>query len=126
MFCSKCGEKLKEDDKFCGKCGSSVGPAKKTVTKTTVVAEPAVVVASPDVVTLPSAYKPISPIGYVGYIVLFALPCIGQIMVIILACGVSDNKNVTNFARGYLITWAIGFIVAFVFYFLAFLLYAAM
>lgn len=24
MFCSKCGNKLNENDKFCNKCGSSI------------------------------------------------------------------------------------------------------
>lgn len=44
-------------------------------------------------------YTPIGMWGYFGYQLLFYIPVIGQVLVIILACGISNNVNVTNFAR---------------------------
>lgn len=51
--------------------------------------------------SVPPYYKPISPWGYVGYMILFGLPLIGIIMVIVYACS-TENINKRNFARSYL------------------------
>ncbi len=50
---------------------------------------------------IPAEYKPISMWGYFGYQILFALPCIGIIIALILALGGTTNKNVKNFAASY-------------------------
>lgn len=54
---------------------------------------------------------PISAWGYVGYMLLFSIPCVGLICLIIFACGGSKNVNLRNFARGQLILWVIGIIL---------------
>lgn len=54
---------------------------------------------------------PISPIGYIGYMLLYSLPIIGIIMVFVNALGSSTNINVKNFAKAYLILFIVGFIV---------------
>ena len=61
---------------------------------------------------IPEAYKPISAWGFVGWSLLFNLPLAGWIIVIVFACGVSAKKNVTNFARSYLLMWLIETIIA--------------
>ena len=64
---------------------------------------------------LPAEYKPISMWGYVGYQLLFAIPCIGVICIIIFAFGGTPNINLRNFARSYLLIWllAIALVVFF-------------
>ncbi|MBE6551088.1 MAG: zinc ribbon domain-containing protein [Ruminococcaceae bacterium] len=49
-----------------------------------------------------SRYAPLSPWAYMGYFLLFSIPCIGLIALIVLAF-VGDNENRKNFARGYLL-----------------------
>ncbi|MBP0972642.1 MAG: hypothetical protein J5851_01910 [Oscillospiraceae bacterium] len=41
--------------------------------------------------------QPISPLGYIGYMILFGLPGIGFLICIIIAIA-AQNKNVKNFA----------------------------
>ncbi|MBQ2452876.1 MAG: hypothetical protein II497_00310 [Lachnospiraceae bacterium] len=49
---------------------------------------------------IPEEYKPISMWGYFGYELLFSIPCIGLIVLIVLAVS-AKNVNVKNFARSY-------------------------
>ena len=46
-------------------------------------------------------YKPISMWGYFGYEILFAIPCIGFILLCVFAFGGTSNINLKNFARSY-------------------------
>ena len=55
-------------------------------------------------------YRPISPLGYVGYQFLFAIPVIGFICVIVFAITAS-NQNVKNFARAQIIVYIITMIL---------------
>ena len=67
---------------------------------------------------IPNEYKPISPIGYIGYQLLFSLPLVGFIFLIIYACGGTSNINVKNFARSYFVVLIIAFIIIFILVFL--------
>jgi len=58
---------------------------------------------------IPDEYKPISPLGYLGYDLLFCLPFIGFIIVIIMAFAPA-NKNVKNFARSFILAFLIAVI----------------
>ena len=63
----------------------------------------------------PEEYRPISMWGYFGYELLFAIPCVGFIVLVI--CCFDKNANVRNFARSYfcviiLIAIAVGIIAA--------------
>lgn len=63
---------------------------------------------------IPEEYKPISMWGYFGYQLLFAIPCIGFIIMIVFALGGTKNINLKNFARSFFcwfIIWAIVLIV---------------
>lgn len=55
---------------------------------------------------------PISTWGYVGYLLLFSIPCVGLICMIIFACGGAKNVNLRNFSRGYLILMAIALVLS--------------
>ena len=63
--------------------------------------------------SVPPYYRPIKPWGYVGYMLLYALPLIGIIMVIVNACS-SDNINKRNYARSYLWMMLVSLIFVFV------------
>ena len=54
-----------------------------------------------NVANIPEEYKPISAWGYFGYQLLFAIPCVGIILLIIFSCGGTRNINLRNFARSY-------------------------
>ena len=67
---------------------------------------------------IPSEYKPISPLGYVGYQLLFSIPIIGFIFLIVYAVGGTSNINVKNFARSYFVIMLIVFVLIFILVFL--------
>lgn len=52
-------------------------------------------------------YQPISPWGYVGYTFLFSLPIVGLVLMFIWGFGEAKSINLKNFARSYLIMYAI-------------------
>ena len=58
-------------------------------------------------------YKPISPLGYIGYEFLFNLPGIGFIICIVLAI-TAKNKNVKNFALAQVILAIIVAVLTFI------------
>ena len=51
---------------------------------------------------IPEEYRPISPWGYVGYQLLFSIPCIGIILLLVFAFGGTKNINLKNWTRSYL------------------------
>ena len=50
--------------------------------------------------SIPPEYAPISMWGYFGYELLFAIPCVGFILLIVFSFSAS-NVNLKNFARSY-------------------------
>ncbi len=67
--------------------------------------------ASFDPLAIPSEYRPLSFGAYLGYGLLFLIPCAGTVCQILAALGVfSNNTNLKNFARA---TLCIGVIVCF-------------
>ncbi len=58
----------------------------------------------------PRQFVPIRPIGYVGYNLLFAIPFVGLIMIIVFAL-IDENINRRNYARSFLWTMLIVFII---------------
>lgn len=53
--------------------------------------------------TIPEELKPLSIGQFIGYSILFTIPCVGFIVTIIFACGAVKNKNLVNWARAQLI-----------------------
>ena len=66
--------------------------------------------------SVPEEYKPITMWGYFGYELLFSIPCIGFIVLLIMAFG-SKNINVKNFARSYFCYMIIAAIIFAIFFF---------
>ena len=59
------------------------------------------------------SHKPISPWGYIGYEILYAIPVVGLVLAIIFSI-TSKNKNLKNFAKAQLIMIVIGIVLFFV------------
>lgn len=47
-------------------------------------------------------YRPVSMWGFLGYRILFALPCVGFILILVFSFGATKNLTIRNFARSYL------------------------
>ena len=54
-----------------------------------------------DNTNLPEEYRPISMWWYLGYQILFSIPCVGFIVLLVFAFGGTKNVNLKNFARSY-------------------------
>ena len=52
-------------------------------------------------VNIPEEYRPIGMWGYFGYQLLFAIPCVGFILLLVFSFGGTRNINLRNFARSY-------------------------
>jgi hypothetical protein len=65
-----------------------------------------------------SPYAVISMGGYIGYMLLFAIPMVGWVICIIMAF-VSTNKNLCNFARATLVFLLIGLVLSITMFFLS-------
>ena len=57
-------------------------------------------------------YTPISMWGYLGYQLLFAIPCVGFILLLVFSFGGTKNINLRNFARSYFCLLIIGVVLA--------------
>lgn len=132
MQCSKCGNQMKEGDSFCMKCGAPAGNAGHPIPNP----NPAqnmnqnqgfsgnvgmgYVPNNPAPINYPAAgnqdpnfdYTPISMWGYFGYEILFAIPCIGFILLLVFSFGGTKNINLRNFARSYFCVLIIAVILA--------------
>lgn len=61
-----------------------------------------------------SEYETVGIGGYMGFMFLFAIPVIGWIIAIVVACGGSKRVNLRNFAKAYLIWLAIAIVLTIV------------
>ncbi len=130
MFCSKCGKENVEEAKFCVDCGtplekSSSNKSKKATEKKTEVKEQSTVTQQQTVAqqpqiqyinafdpnNVPYEYRPITMWGYFCWEIIFAIPCIGWILLLIFALGGTSNKNLRNFAASYFCIFIIALIV---------------
>ena len=115
MKCSNCGKENASGVRFCAECGS-VMPQEPVQPQTPVQPQAPVqfqtsVQAQVPVQNfaqqpqgngnVPFEYKPISMWGYFGYELLFAIPCVGFILLLIFSFGGTSNQNLKNFARSY-------------------------
>lgn len=118
MRCDKCGKENSEVSKFCVGCGTPMekkaAPNYNTSSdnqsynseKNNSYAQgggsgqkesPNIVIQN----SVPDSYTPISMWGYLGYEILFSIPCVGIICLIVFSLGGTSNVNVRNFARSY-------------------------
>lgn len=60
-------------------------------------------------------YTPIGMWGYVGYLILFGIPCIGFIFALVFSFGSTKNVNLRNLSRGTLILNLFGFLLGLIY-----------
>lgn len=117
MRCERCGKENDERSKFCTGCGTPMTKADLTNNapsgnknfNTEKINNSTQDVyggqRGPQKVyvqnSVPESHTPISMWGYLGYEILFSIPCVGIICLIIFSLGGTSNVNVRNFARSY-------------------------
>ena len=53
--------------------------------------------------SIPSEYEPVSIGAYIGYTLLFGIPCIGLIVALVIAFSSNNKISLKNYAKAYLI-----------------------
>lgn len=110
MKCSNCGKENPDGAQFCAECGTVLPAQSQPAPASSTQSQP----PQPQYIQpqyaypqgngmqdIPPEYKPISMWGYFGYELLFAIPCVGFILLLVFAFGGTSNQNVKNFARSY-------------------------
>lgn len=64
--------------------------------------------SAPVTPSIPAEYAPVSIGAYIGYSLLFGIPCVGLIVALVIAFGGNQKISLKNFARAYLIMLLIG------------------
>lgn len=85
MNCPCCGVPVQKGAAFCPSCGTNMNISGSVPQRSA---------------AIPASYKPISPWGYIGYSLLFAIPIVGFICLIVYSFN-GNNINRRNFARSY-------------------------
>lgn len=134
-FCTQCGTNVPDGVKFCTSCGKPMDVApQKEPAMVAQVAGPQTAPASypsaapitpaPQVVSAPmpvggdappakgSKYEPISTGGFIGIMLLMCIPIIGQILMIVWACGGCRKVNKRSLARASLIMLVVGIVIS--------------
>lgn len=143
VFCTSCGEKLKEGIRFCTSCGApyeeewaeppvDVRRCSEAQMRSVRPQPPRGYAHEPpapqaqgrqaagrwnavDRMLAPSSpYAPISTGGFIGMFLLLCIPIAGLVLAIIWAFGRSQKINKRNFARAYLILAVISFVISLV------------
>jgi len=140
-FCTECGTSVPDNVKLCTKCGKPVStagpvPAAADAAVPTLEASPPPVAPSPPPVYAPPSHNPppyqapagappgspyavMTTGGYVGLMILFALPVVGWLICVVMAFA-AGNLNRRNFARAVLILTIIGLVLGGILYLLSF------
>ncbi len=126
MRCTKCGLENPDNNVYCANCGAPL-PKEQNGTDlfTGSQAQQSETQIQPPYYTqapwqsaqpsVPESYKPITPLGYVGYSLLFSIPLVGIILLFVFSFGGTANINLKNFSRGMLISVAIGIVLVILF-----------
>ncbi len=133
--CTSCGAELKDGLKFCTTCGTAVSEVtvEETVNSVsepvqpTPIVQPTVQPVAPQPVApqpvvpqdpmVGTKYELISTWGYIGISLLMCIPVVGQILMIVWACGGCRKLQKRNYARAMLIMFAIGLVLSLIFSF---------
>ena len=129
-FCTNCGATLEDDKKFCTECGTPVNAAEDA--QEAAPFPPSVSQAQAAVPEQPrtpamqqtiyggdappppgSKYEPITTGGFIGIMLLMGIPVVGQILMIVWACGGCRKVNKRSLARAALIMMVVMLVISF-------------
>ena len=100
MICEKCGCGNPDSVVYCRNCSNKLPPATGQWERGIDGQEQLSFQKWYDVeADIPPKYKPLGMASWIGYCIVFALPCIGLIAVLICAFGSGSNINLKNYAR---------------------------
>ena len=102
-FCENCGKPVYRLDKTCAACGTPVTQFGQDAQR-----DPQPTTRLQSDYSQSSPYTVLSTWGFVGSLLLMAIPLVGFIITIVWASGGAYNLNRRNLARGYLILMGIG------------------
>jgi len=124
MFCANCGRNLPSNARFCDGCGNTVDEQAAAAPRP-YTPPSAPVQAPPRQEMYPSqsqAHRTFGNTdavmtvgGYIGMMLLTAIPLVGFILLLVWAFGSSVNRNKKNLARAILILGVIGFVISILF-----------
>lgn len=96
-YCKSCGSTIGDFDSVCSTCGSHIPNAEFEQPTQIRTSQPLVSDSSPAV----------SSWGFVGATLLLGIPAVGFLVAIVWAFGAVKNPNLRNFARAYLLLFAL-------------------
>ena len=129
-FCTNCGATLEDDKKFCTECGTPVNAAEDAQEAAPFPPSvPQAQAAVPEQPRTPamqqtiyggdappppgSKYEPITTGGFIGIMLLMCIPVVGQILMIVWACGGCRKVNKRSLARASLIMMVVMLVISF-------------
>lgn len=141
MFCDQCGKQMPDDSVYCPSCGAKNSistPEQEVYSELQPVIHEEVIIPQPVVQPQPvqqpiqnvqqpvqqkvqpsappvDLTKPISVLGFMGTLLLLAIPIVGLVMTFIWAFGSKVNKNRKHLAIALLIFYVIGIVLGIVF-----------
>ena len=101
-FCENCGKPVYRLDRTCANCGTPVTQFGQSAQR-----EPESSARLNSDYSLSSPYTVMSTWGFVGSLLLMAIPLVGFVVTIVWAAGGTYNLNRRNLARGYLLLMGI-------------------
>ena len=110
-FCDNCGKPVYPLDTVCSNCGATLKPTAQPVYSPA----PASVHSGDVEPSQGSPFAVLSSWGFVGSLLLMAIPIAGFIIAIVWAAGSTGNINRRNLARANLILMGIGIVLYIVF-----------
>lgn len=122
-FCTNCGQQVADGVKFCTACGSPMNAAQETLvgqhssashTQQNVSHSGQTSdVVQPSYAPQPTVYQeePISTGGYIGILLLLAVPLVNLICLLVWACGGCKKVNKRNLSRAILVLMLIGIVL---------------
>lgn len=119
MNCPKCGAQLSAQNQFCPNCGARVEQSNGESRVVETVPIPGSYTNNMSqngngfAPQIPDEYRPLSMWAYLGYQILFSIPCVGFIVLLVFSFGGTKNINLRNFARSYLCFMVVVLILAF-------------
>ena len=109
MTCKTCGQETPENESFCTNCGAKItadAPAAPVTAAQTQEKKP----EQPTTVTIPRAYKPLSPWAFYGMSILFHIPILDFVLLIVFSTKAAKNLSLRNYARSHWCRFLIRFI----------------